>query len=260
MGPKNLAKIQNSFMLQAENFENIEMNFSNQEYLGYSVKSIVPSQKDNVLEVAAGTCVFGRTIASFVNSVVCVDATPAMLKIGMETAEKASIPNIQFLNGFAEKLPFKDCSFDIVMTRMSFHHFTEIERPFAEMHRVLKKGGKLVIIDMEAAEQKLRKTADKIETLRDSAHEKNRSREEFLSLYRRYGYQILKQESTPIPVSLQAWMNLTKTSEKVQTQIRNLMQNDIWKGIKTGFAPYLKNNEIYFNQRWLFLMGTKEIV
>lgn len=195
MGPKNFAKIQNSFMLQA-----MEMNFSNQEYLDSSVRSIAPSQKDTVLEVAAGTCVFGRTIAPFVNSVVCVDATPAMLKIGMEAAEKTNIPSIQFLNGFAEKLPFKDCSFDIVMTRLSFHHFTEIEKPFAEMHHVLKSGGKLVIIDMEAAEQKLRKTADKIEILRNPAHEKNRSREEFLSLYRRYGYQIKKRKHTDFRV------------------------------------------------------------
>lgn len=47
------------------------------------------------------------------------------------------------LKGYVEKLPFEDCTFDIVMTRLSFHHFTEMQVPFDEMRRVLKPEGKL---------------------------------------------------------------------------------------------------------------------
>lgn len=255
--PVNLARIQNSFTIQAENFESPDMNFSKQEYLNYTIKSIVPGQGDNVLEVAAGTCACGRAIAPFVNSVTCVDATPAMLRAGAELSRQENIKNISFVNGFAEALPFAGSLFDIVITRLSFHHFAEMEKPFEQMNRVLKAGGKLVIIDMEAADEKLRIIQDRIEIMRDPSHEHNRSKAEFLTLYHRYNYQMKKTECTEIPVSLQAWMDHTKTSEEVQEEIKGLMQRNIINNIPTGFAPYIKDGEIYFDQRWLFMMGIK---
>ncbi len=58
-------------------------------------------------------------------------------------------------------------AFDIVISRLAFHHFANPKRCFSEMARVLKPGGKLVVIDMEAAEEALRATEDEIETMRD---------------------------------------------------------------------------------------------
>ena len=46
--------------------------------------------------------------------------------------------------------------FDLVITRFSFYHFIETKIPFSEMKRVLKKGGKLIIWDMEATVEELR--------------------------------------------------------------------------------------------------------
>ena len=81
-----------------------------------------------------------------------------------------------------------------IRTRLSFHHFLKMEQPFAEMSRVLKPGGKLVIIDMEAAGERLREIEDRIETMRDCSHVKNRSRSEFLELFQEYGYYSLSNE------------------------------------------------------------------
>ena len=61
-----------------------------------------------------------------------------------------------------------DETFDLVITRLSLHHFVEPEKPFREMQRVLKKGGKLVIWDMVATTEELRETNDAIETMRDT--------------------------------------------------------------------------------------------
>lgn len=254
-----IEKIKKSFSVQAENFESKNMSFSKQEYLDYTMKSIDASKTDHVLEVAAGTCVCGRNIASEVASVICLDATPAMLEVGKKTAKENQITNISFVEGLAEKLPFENDSFDIVMTRLTFHHFAEMEKPFEEMNRVLKQDGKLVIIDMEATEEALRETEDAIETLRDLSHVKNRSKEEFLSLYKEYGYEMLLSESTPIPVELSAWMQLTNASlDDCQTIIEK-MENEIEGNGQTGFFPYKKDGKIYFKQRWLMMIGKKVI-
>lgn len=153
MKSSNQAEIREAFSRQAGNFESNRMNFSNKEYLSYAVSKIAPQKTNTVLEVAAGTCACGRAIAPFVTKVTCLDMTPAMLSVGKEAAEKEHIENLHFVIGDAAELPFTDGSFDIVLSRFAFHHFPNIEQPFAEMVRVLKPGGKLVLIDMEAAKK-----------------------------------------------------------------------------------------------------------
>ena len=53
-----------------------------------------------------------------------------------------------------------DESFDIVISRLAFHHFAGVEEPFKGMARVLKHGGKLVMIDMIAGDEALRDEVD----------------------------------------------------------------------------------------------------
>ena len=58
------------------------MNFTKQEYLEYTVSCVNPDKIDTVLEVAADTCICGRALAPYVQSVTCLDMTQAMLDIG----------------------------------------------------------------------------------------------------------------------------------------------------------------------------------
>ena len=88
MDPKNLSNIQRSFTLQAQNFEKKGLNMSKQDYLDYTVRRMNLTPDDCVLEAAAGTCICGRSVAPFVKSVTCLDATPAMLAVGEEAAVK----------------------------------------------------------------------------------------------------------------------------------------------------------------------------
>ena len=81
----------------------------------------------------------------------------------------------------------------IVFSRLAFHHFTDVTAVFSEMVRVLKPGGKLVMIDMEAADEVLRKTEDEIETQRDPSHVKILSKTEMLSLFETHGLAIAER-------------------------------------------------------------------
>ena len=255
--PANIEKIHSSFSAQAKDFESERMNFSKQEYLDYTIRAIQARKTDALLDAAAGTGACGRSLSPLVASVVCLDATAAMLQQGRAMAEAGGLSNIRFVQGYVEQIPYPDAAFDIVITRLAFHHFPEMERPFMELHRVLKPGGKLVIIDMEAAEEDLRDREDRIETMRDPSHVKNRSRGEFAALYERYGYSVKKMEHTDIAVSLDAWMDLTQTPEKIRRQIAGLMEAELSGGERTGFSPRREGGALWFNQRWLLMLGVK---
>lgn len=59
-----------------------------------------------MIEVAAGTCAFGRSVAPHVSKVTELDATKAMLEVGKKEAQKQNIENQVFVEGVAENLPF----------------------------------------------------------------------------------------------------------------------------------------------------------
>ena len=125
------------------------------------------------------------------------------------------------------------------------------------MSRVLKTNGKLIIIDMEAPEEKFRSVRDEIEILRDPSHVKNRSRQEFLDLYKQHGFQITCCETTELAVSLKAWLALTHTPKEHADLIIKKLTVELNGGEKTSLAPYKKDSSIYFLHRWLFLIGEK---
>ena len=254
----NTEAIQKSFTKQAKNFETKSMNFTKQEYLEHMISCVKPQKTDTVLEVAAGTCICGRSLAPFVENVTCLDMTTAMLAVGKNEAEKKGFCTISFVQGDAGKLPFSDNSFDIVISRLAFHHFSDPKRCFSEMARVLKTGGKLVVIDMEATEEALRNTEDEIETLRDSSHIRNLSKNEFTEMFQDSRLPIMTIDCTELPVSLPAWLALTNTPAQIAADISKRFADEINSNYLTGFNPYEKNGEIYFNQRWLMIIGEKE--
>lgn len=142
MKPGNFTDLNRSFGIQAENFESTELNFTKAEYLNYTLSCVAPDKQDIILEVAAGTCACGRSFAPLAH-VVCLDATLPMLTVGKEKADSTHMNNMIFVKGYAEELPFLNENFDIVFSRLAFHHFTDTNTVFSEMVRALRPGGKI---------------------------------------------------------------------------------------------------------------------
>lgn len=213
--------------------------------------------KENVLEVAAGTCAFGRIIAPHVAHISELDTTKAMLSIGKKENEKVGIVNADYMIATAEKLPFLDCVFDTVVSRLAFHHFVEPEIVFAEMCRVLKTNGQLVISDMLAREDPYRELADQYEILRDPSHSRCLTIEDFYALAQKYNMEVEHCSITTIPMNLKSWMDLTDVEPERKEQIKKVMQLDINGGQKTGFQPYMKDDEIMFDHQWVLLICKK---
>ena len=246
--------IKQSFKKQAEKFATYHM--SKAEYTDYLIQRIGAKGNEHALEVAAGTCICGRALAPFVKDIICLDLTKEMLAEGKKLAKESHIKNISFQIGNAEKLPYEAETFDLVITRLSFHHFANPEIPFEEMKRVLKKGGKLIVWDMAATEKSLRTIDDKIERMRDLSHTRILSREEFEKMFQK-DFILQCEESTLVPVKLDNWTELTDTPKDVREKIVELMKNDLAGGSKTGFTPYVKDGQIMFDHRWLLLIGER---
>src|SRR5262245_43862020 len=76
-----------------------------------------------------------------------VDYSSSMCTIARKKAVAANADNIAFIRGDAEHLPFPDASFDALTCSNSFHHYPHQAAAIREMRRVLRPGGRLMLID-----------------------------------------------------------------------------------------------------------------
>src|SRR4051812_41905636 len=112
------------------------------------IKAVAGDRPIRVLDVGCGTGVFaGRLRAALPKATVWgVDLVAGMLDKGAERWRRHS-GQVQPVKGDSERLPFGDGAFDFVTCANSFHHYPHQDRAVAEMHRVLRPGGRLMIID-----------------------------------------------------------------------------------------------------------------
>lgn len=123
-------------------------------------------EKMMVLDVACGAAHASEPIAPLVQRVVGVDITYPLLELAAHGVAK----NVALVEGNAELLPLRDQSFDLVYCRSSLHHFADPRRAVAEMLRVCKIGGRVVLFDLVAPSDDVRDRFDHVHRLLDPSH------------------------------------------------------------------------------------------
>lgn len=113
-------------------------------WLSRLAKGITPKRDGTVLDLACGTGILFPKLAERFGKVVGLDYSLPML----EVAKRKNLPNTYLVRGDALKLPFRDGIFDTVVVSLGLRHFPDIETSLREIHRVLKEGGELHILEV----------------------------------------------------------------------------------------------------------------
>jgi ArsR family transcriptional regulator len=100
----------------------------------------------HVGDLGCGTGQLSEMIAPFAGRVIAVDDSAAM--IGAARKRLSSFENVVVRNGELEALPIEDESLDVALLFLVLHYVVEPELAIAEAHRVLKPGGRLILVDM----------------------------------------------------------------------------------------------------------------
>jgi ubiquinone/menaquinone biosynthesis C-methylase UbiE len=114
--------------------------------LAGKVSDILPSGS-RVLEVAPGPGYLAIELAKRGYHVVGLDISASFVQIARAKAGEAGVA-AEFRHGNASDMPFDGDTFDFIICCAAFKNFTEPLRAIQEMHRVLKPGGKALIVDL----------------------------------------------------------------------------------------------------------------
>jgi ubiquinone/menaquinone biosynthesis C-methylase UbiE len=106
---------------------------------------------ETVLDIGSGGGIDAFLAARRVGAtgrVIGVDMTPAMLERARAAAEKGGFTNVDFRQGYAEKMPVEDGVVDVIISNCVINLTEDKARVFAEAYRALKAGGRLEVNDM----------------------------------------------------------------------------------------------------------------
>lgn len=160
-----------------------------------------------VLDVACGPGFLTMAFATRCAAAAGVDATDAWMGRARREAARRGLGNVTFRVGDAEGLDWPDGAFDVVACRAAFHHFPRPERVLAEMVRVVRPGGRLLVADMltsEDAEQAAHH--DRLERLCDPTHVRCLPDSEFRSVFARAGLALAGAFTTPLHYDVDEWI------------------------------------------------------
>ena len=107
-----------------------------------------PSKNDHVIDIASGTGDIAKAFlrrTNFTGIVKCVEPNKNMLGIGKKKLER--FKNVEWFCSSAEKLPFKDETFDIYVVSFGIRNFSNINVALKESKRVLKTGGRFLCLE-----------------------------------------------------------------------------------------------------------------
>jgi len=130
----------------------------------FTIEQAAVRRGHNVLDLAGGTGDLAGKFASQVGSsghVVLADINASMLQQGRRRLIDAGVAgNLSIAQVDAENLPFADASFDCISIAFGLRNVTEMETALASMLRVLKPGGKLLILEFSKPSEAIKPAYD----------------------------------------------------------------------------------------------------
>jgi ArsR family transcriptional regulator len=101
-----------------------------------------------IADLGAGEGAFALLLAERAKKVIAVDTSARMIEVGREQALRHGVKNVEYRLGDMEEIPIEDASVDLVFFSQSLHHALHPERAVTEAWRILKPGGRVILLDL----------------------------------------------------------------------------------------------------------------
>jgi ubiquinone/menaquinone biosynthesis C-methylase UbiE len=101
-----------------------------------------------IADLGAGEGTFSQLLARRSKKVIAIDNSEKMVEYGRELARKHGVKNLEYRMGDIEEVPIRDAAVDLAFFSQALHHAQHPDRAVAEAWRILKPGGRIVVLDL----------------------------------------------------------------------------------------------------------------
>jgi len=185
------------------------------------VRFVAPKGDERALDSGTGTGALAFALAPHVREVVGVDVVPELLEQARKRA--AQVPNATFVEGDAIALPFGYGEFDLAGTLRTFHHLARPELAMAELTRVTRSGGRLLVVDQIAPVDPLAAVElNRFEQARDPTHTRTLADVDLRGLFESNGLVLLRAEYEQETRELDPYLDLAGCEGEARERARAL--------------------------------------
>ncbi len=182
------------------------------------VELLEPRGDEIVLDAATGTGSYAIALAPLVRDVIAIDSVPEMLEEGRRLA--GELPNVTFIEGSVYDLPVDDATIDIATIARTLHHLDRPGAALDELARILKPGGRLMVIDQLVSEnEREAELYERIERMRDASHVRTLPDSSLRALIDASGLRLTRATSEPEERDLERFLELAGCTDAQRTEI-----------------------------------------
>jgi len=193
-------------------------------------RMVCATSADRGVDLAAGPGTLALRFARHMRWICALDLTPAILGRARNSAAEQGLRNVAFALADAQAVPFADGSLDIAVTSYSLHHMSDAGRVIAEMARVVRRGGRVGVLDIFVPEDpRIAELNNRIERIRDASHTRTLARSEFDPLFAKHGLRVIDTYVEAQARPFDHWMLVagSKPGDPQYEKARRLLEESI---------------------------------
>jgi ubiquinone/menaquinone biosynthesis C-methylase UbiE len=180
-----------------------------------------PEGTERALDSGSGAGALAFALAPHVREVVAVDLVPELLEQGRRRAK--AFPNVSFVEGDATKLPFENHAFDLAGSLRTLHHIARPELAVAELARLTRPGGQVLVVDQIAPVDPLAALElNAFERARDSSHARALADIDLRHLFEANELVLLRAEYEREPRDLGPYLDLAGCEGEARKRAESL--------------------------------------
>lgn len=181
--------------------------FAAGEDLGLLVEFAALTGRERVLDIGTAAGHVALALALRAGIVVGLDPARAMLREARRLAAARGVANVAPVNGVVDPLPIADRALDLVTCRYAAHHFPDLPGALWDIARVLRPGGRLLVVDTIAPEDDaLDEFINGVEVLRDPSHAHDYRLSEWAAALAGFGLRYELLARWDLPLEFAAWV------------------------------------------------------
>jgi ubiquinone/menaquinone biosynthesis C-methylase UbiE len=216
--------IQHQFGAVAANYTTSVVHASGADLAGL-IAAAALTGSERVLDVGCGAGHVTIGLAAQARELVAIDLTDAMLDQTRAQVVAKGFTNVRVESADAAKLPYADASFDIAVSRYAAHHFADPLSCLREVFRVVKPGGRWLLVDVVSPPAPMADTfLNAVEILRDPSHVRDHSITQWLSMCAEAGFVTQHEQTWSVRLEFNSWVTRMATPAHEVAQLQRMLR------------------------------------